>query len=65
MCKANGRITIATVCDHITPHKGDEEAFWAGPFQSLCAMHHSSDKQRIEKGGSPRDVFTSDGHVVW
>jgi hypothetical protein len=25
--------------------------FFSGPFQSLCATHHSASKQRIERGG--------------
>lgn len=53
--------TIATVCDHIEPHRGDPELFWNGPFQSLCATHHNSDKQRIEKGGKPRVDIGEDG----
>jgi 5-methylcytosine-specific restriction protein A len=62
MCQP--RLTPATVCDHITPHKGDEQAFWSGPFQSLCATHHNSDKQRIEAGGKPRPVIGNDGWPV-
>jgi hypothetical protein len=38
----------ATVCDHVVPHRGDVDAFWAGPFQSLCTECHSRDKQRME-----------------
>lgn len=43
----------ATVCDHIEPHKGDLEKFWAGPFQSLCKACHDGPKQRIERGSRP------------
>jgi hypothetical protein len=59
MCRP--RLTIATVCDHVEPHKGSETAFWSGPFQSLCATHHNSDKQSIEKGGKPRQTIGLDG----
>jgi 5-methylcytosine-specific restriction enzyme A len=59
MCKPI--CTIATVCDHITPHRGDDELFWKGPFQSLCATCHNSDKQRIEKGGKPKPTIGEDG----
>lgn len=55
------RVTRATVCDHKEPHRGDEEKFWAGPFQSLCASCHNSDKQRIEKGGTPKPRIGVDG----
>lgn len=61
MCLAEGIVTVATVCDHRDPHKGDEIRFWAGPFDSLCATHHNSDKQRIEKGGKARVRIGIDG----
>lgn len=48
MCGREGVATPATVCDHVDPHRGDGAKFWAGPFQSLCAEHHSGDKQREE-----------------
>lgn len=47
-CKAKGRITAATVCDHVERHNGDPVKFWNGPFQSLCASCHSGEKQRME-----------------
>ena len=50
MCLARGRKTIATVVDHIVPHKGDEKLFWdRRNWQSLCAPCHSSHKQAQEK----------------
>ena len=45
MCEKKGLLTAATVCDHITPHRDDEDLFWRGPFQSLCKMCHDSAKQ--------------------
>jgi hypothetical protein len=36
------------VRDHIERHGGDPVRFWHGPFQSLCAPCHSSEKQRQE-----------------
>jgi hypothetical protein len=53
-CQQMGRVTAATVCDHITPHRGDVALFYAGPFQSLCATCHSSAKQAEEKSGVVR-----------
>lgn len=56
MCAAAGRVTAATTCDHIMPHRGDPVAFWGGPFASLCATCHSSAKQRQERGRPVRRV---------
>jgi len=49
-CKEKGRITAATVCDHIEPHKGNMDKFWRGPFQSLCEHCHNSVKKLLENG---------------
>lgn len=51
MCIEDEIVEPATVCDHVTPHRGIEELFWSGPFQSLCAHHHNSAKQREERNG--------------
>ena len=56
MCMAQGRVTAATVADHIVPHKGNYELFWNGELQSLCAFHHNKTKQRIERGGNSKVV---------
>ena len=49
MCKAEGLLTVATIVDHIVPHRGDQERFWDETnWQPLCATHHSKDKQREE-----------------
>ena len=51
MCQAQGRVTEATVVDHIVAHRGDQSVFWdRSNWQSLCATHHSRDKQREEQG---------------
>lgn len=52
MCLAEEHVTVATVVDHIEPHRGDEVKFWdESNWQSLCATHHSSVKQREEAKG--------------
>jgi hypothetical protein len=48
-CLAKGLTVAATVCNHKTPHRGDWEAFIAGPFESACAPCHNSDIQREER----------------
>ncbi|MFH6636532.1 HNH endonuclease [Streptococcus suis] len=40
-CNAKGRLTKATVVDHITPHRGDQELFWNQTnWQALCKSCH-------------------------
>ena len=52
MCRQQGRLTAATLVDHVKPHNGDEALFWdVNNWQALCQPHHDSAKQRIEKGG--------------
>ena len=46
-----GRVVADTsqlICDHVEPHRGDIEKFWAGPFQTLCADCHNNVKQKEE-----------------
>ena len=52
MCRAKGIVAVATVADHVVPHKGNYDLFWHGELQSLCAFHHNKTKQRIERKGS-------------
>jgi 5-methylcytosine-specific restriction protein A len=40
ICQAEGRVTPATVADHIEPHKGNYTAFVRGVLRSLCAPCH-------------------------
>ena len=41
-CYEEGHITMATVVDHIIPHRGDQKLFWdRGNWQSLCEHHHN------------------------
>ena len=55
MCTAAGRTSLATVTDHVVPHKGDAELFWDPEnLQSLCAPCHSGAKQALEKSGTIR-----------
>lgn len=51
MCARQGRVTAATICDHVERHHGDPVKFWSGPFQSLCKPHHDQEKQQIENRG--------------
>ena len=61
MCRARGRVVLATVVDHIEPHRGDQAKFYGGALQSLCKQCHDSDKQRIELGKAPKPEIGLDG----
>lgn len=57
MCKAEGKINVASVVDHIVPHQGDLKLFWRrSNWQGLCTWHHNSTKQRMERGTLPPAV---------
>jgi 5-methylcytosine-specific restriction protein A len=42
-CHDEGRVTVATLVDHVVPHRGDTTLFWDehGNWQSLCAACHA------------------------
>jgi 5-methylcytosine-specific restriction endonuclease McrA len=51
-CDRKKILTIATVADHIQPHRGNMEKFFdIDNLQSLCKTCHDSTKQRLEKSG--------------
>lgn len=55
-CKADHRVTPATVVDHIIPHKGDKQLFWdSDNWQPLCKPCHDAKTAR-EDGGFGRAV---------
>ena len=40
-CQIEGKLTQATVVDHIKPHRGDEKLFWdISNWQPLCKKCH-------------------------
>ena len=50
-CELHATITLATVVDHIIPHKGSYALFWdTNNHQPLCKRHHDIKTQR-EDGG--------------
>ena len=42
-CFATGRVTLATVVDHVVPHRGDHARFWdeLENWQALCGACHA------------------------
>ncbi len=49
VCAAAGKVTPATIADHVIPHRGDWTLFAGGELQSLCKFHHDSTKQAAEE----------------
>lgn len=50
--KRRGFIEVATVVDHIIPHKGDKALFWdKNNWQSLCESCHNRKTATEDKGG--------------
>lgn len=65
MCQSAGQVGAASVVDHITPHKGDEELFFdRGNLQSLCKTHHDSAKQKAESRGVQEIGSTASGEPL-
>lgn len=60
-CSEEGKTVIATIVDHVVPHKGDPHLFFYGKKQSLCKPHHDKSKQEIEHKGY-RTGFDDDGN---
>lgn len=41
LCQAEGKLTPATVVDHVIPHRGDMKLFWdKSNWQGLCRKCH-------------------------
>lgn len=55
-CQKHGRITPATVVDHIIPHKGNKKLFWDHDnWQPLCKACHDAKTAREDGGfGNPQ-----------
>ncbi|GEO27037.1 hypothetical protein AAC03nite_28220 [Alicyclobacillus acidoterrestris] len=50
-CEREGRLTPATVVDHIVPHKGDKALFWdSANWQPMCKPHHDAKTAREDMG---------------
>jgi 5-methylcytosine-specific restriction endonuclease McrA len=57
MCLQKGRVTAASVADHIRAHKGNWNEFRLGALQSLCFDCHN-EKGVLERGLTPRPKIT-------
>jgi 5-methylcytosine-specific restriction protein A len=54
-CEAKGRVTAATVVNHVDRHRGNWQRFITGPFESLCKSCHDRDAQAEERGTPFKD----------
>ena len=63
MCKANGKVTLATEVDHITALVNGGEDNHENR-QALCVPCHQV-KTRRDLGQRERVSFDADGRVVW
>jgi 5-methylcytosine-specific restriction enzyme A len=68
-CQAEGRLTRATVVDHVVPHRGDARLFWDETnWQALCKPCHDAKTVRDGRwgrqrgSGGRRRVFGCDIH---
>jgi 5-methylcytosine-specific restriction enzyme A len=55
-CMKQGKLTAASVADHVEPHRGNEQMFWHGELRSLCQFCHSGTKQQQETRGYATDI---------
>ena len=50
MCSERGLMVLATVVDHVIPHRGDQALFWdTSNWQPLCRRCHDGRKQADER----------------
>jgi len=48
-CERRGRVTAATVVDHVVPHRGEKTRFWdRANWQPLCRPCHDAKTRRGE-----------------
>ena len=54
-CEAQGTVEMATVVDHVIPHKGDQRLFWDQKnWAPRCGYHHRQKTVRHDGGfGNP------------
>jgi 5-methylcytosine-specific restriction endonuclease McrA len=47
-CRRMGKLVPANIVHHIEPHHGDEEKFYAGKLETVCADCHNGVLQKTE-----------------
>ena len=64
MSLKRGIVTVATVVDHVVPHRGNWTRFLTGPLQPQCKPCHDSDKRYMDLHGKPRPIIGEDGWPI-
>jgi 5-methylcytosine-specific restriction enzyme A len=59
-----GVVQVATIANHIEPHRDDWNKFLTGKLQSLCFDCHNRDKAYIDKHGHARVIIGVDGWPI-
>ncbi|AGL03635.1 restriction endonuclease [Desulfoscipio gibsoniae DSM 7213] len=58
-CERQGRITPATIVDHVKPHKGNLNLFWdENNLQALCKNCHDSKTTKEGRWGDKNRVYS-------
>lgn len=55
-CERDGKVSNATVANHLIPHRGDPYLFWHGALESVCKTCHDSKIQSAEAQGFRTDL---------
>lgn len=63
MCKAKGRVTVATIADHIVRIADGGPVHDISNLQPLCQPCHDR-KSLLEQGKRPKRTFAADGWPV-
>ena len=51
-CRAHGSLVLATIVDHVVPHRGDQKLFWdERNWQGLCKLCHDAKTAREGRWG--------------
>ena len=51
LCKAEGKVQVATVVDHIRPHRGNDRLMWdEANHQALCKRCHDRKTATHDRG---------------
>lgn len=51
-CELRGKVAASELVDHLYPHKGDQDIFWAVRWWvAACTTCHSGFKQQVERQG--------------